>query len=152
MEFENIKCDKPVCFTAYGKPIPKARPRLSRYGTYTPKTTVEYERLVRSAYINQVGTENQITQPIVFQVDFYFEIPKSYTKKVKSQIHNKEVLHCKKPDTDNLYKSVSDALNGIAYTDDNQIVQVVASKYYICDESQPRAEIKLHPIPISNNN
>jgi Holliday junction resolvase RusA-like endonuclease len=35
-----------------------------------------------------------------------------------------------KPDVDNLAKSVLDAINGVAYKDDNQIVDLVARKVY----------------------
>ncbi len=36
----------------------------------------------------------------------------------------------KKPDCDNLAKVICDALNGIAYYDDSQIVEITISKYY----------------------
>ena len=39
-------------------------------------------------------------------------------------------LPLKKPDIDNIVKVVADALNGVAYHDDTQIVMVVAKKVY----------------------
>ena len=36
----------------------------------------------------------------------------------------------KKPDIDNIIKAVLDALNGVAYKDDTQVVQVMATKKY----------------------
>ena len=38
--------------------------------------------------------------------------------------------YTKKPDLDNLVKSVLDGLNGIAYVDDNQIIDIEARKEY----------------------
>lgn len=35
-----------------------------------------------------------------------------------------------KPDNDNIAKSVLDALNGLAYVDDKQIVELKVNKYY----------------------
>ena len=41
-----------------------------------------------------------------------------------------KVRPTKKPDIDNIIKAVLDALNGIAYKDDTQVVQVMAQKKY----------------------
>lgn len=37
----------------------------------------------------------------------------------------------KKPDADNILKAVLDALNGVAYEDDRQVVEVLCIKKYI---------------------
>lgn len=36
----------------------------------------------------------------------------------------------KKPDADNIIKIIADALNGVAYNDDKQIVMCSCGKYY----------------------
>ena len=36
----------------------------------------------------------------------------------------------KKPDIDNAIKAIADALNGVAYYDDSQIVYIEATKHY----------------------
>lgn len=46
-------------------------------------------------------------------------------------------------DLDNIIKSVADSLNGIAYKDDSQIVEVVSKKYY---SDKPRVEVILEDI------
>jgi Holliday junction resolvase RusA-like endonuclease len=43
------------------------------------------------------------------------------------------MAHTSRPDLDNLIKTVLDALNGIAYTDDKQIVRLGATKAYGTD-------------------
>jgi Holliday junction resolvase RusA-like endonuclease len=46
----------------------------------------------------------------------------------------------KRPDYDNISKAVSDALNGLAYSDDGQIVSASIEKLY---SGRPRLEIEL---------
>ena len=46
----------------------------------------------------------------------------------------------KKPDIDNVIKSILDALNGVAYHDDTQVVAVFAEKYY---SDTPRVEVEI---------
>ena len=36
-----------------GKPQGKARPRVTRYGTYTPESTKRYEELIRACWLQQ---------------------------------------------------------------------------------------------------
>ena len=41
-----------------------------------------------------------------------------------------EILPMVKPDTDNIAKSILDSLNGIAYKDDKQVVELIVYKFY----------------------
>ena len=50
----------------------------------------------------------------------------------------------KKPDADNIAKVVCDALNGVAYKDDTQIVSLHIKKSYTADE--PRVEVMIQPL------
>jgi crossover junction endodeoxyribonuclease RusA len=49
----------------------------------------------------------------------------------------------KRGDTDNFLKVGLDSLNGIAYTDDSQIVRIVAERYD--DKHNPRVEVEVAP-------
>jgi Holliday junction resolvase RusA-like endonuclease len=49
----------------------------------------------------------------------------------------------KKPDVDNIAKSILDALNGAAYDDDKQVVALMIHKEY---SDTPRVDIKLGDI------
>lgn len=95
-------------FTVYGKVRGKGRPRFGRGHTYTPKTTVEYEDLIRKSFL----TSKRIKHEGAVRVDI--EI---YCKKLIS-----------KPDIDNTCKAILDSLNGFAYIDDNQVVKLTAIK------------------------
>ena len=51
-----------------------------------------------------------------------------------------QIRPTQKPDADNIAKSVLDALNGLAYADDKQIVTLVVDKYY---DEEPCVHVKL---------
>lgn len=115
-------------FEVIGKIKGKARPRLGRYGTYTPVDTVNYENLIKISYLNAGGV-NLHNKPIKMQIQAIFEPPKSISKKKKEELlQGKPVL--KKPDIDNIAKIVADALNKIAYDDDSQICDIKIIKQY----------------------
>lgn len=113
-----------VSFFVEGKPQGKARPRFAKGRAYTPKTTVEYERKIAGAY-----SGDMLCGSLWLDITAYFGVPKSYTKKQKEAIKN-GVLPNKKPDADNIAKVVLDALNGVAYEDDKQVVELRVSKLY----------------------
>ena len=46
----------------------------------------------------------------------------------------------KKPDTDNIFKLVTDALSGVIYADDKQIVSCRVQKWY---SEEPRTEVRI---------
>lgn len=59
--------------------------------------------------------------PIALVVDFQFARPASAQKRVH---------HTVKPDLDKLIRATKDALKGILYDDDSQVVEVAATKNY----------------------
>ncbi|MES0334762.1 MAG: RusA family crossover junction endodeoxyribonuclease [Candidatus Magnetobacterium sp. LHC-1] len=125
-----------IMFTIPGPPTGKARPRVTRWGTHTPEQTVLYENLVKTMYM-QTRTEKFADDKMIeMSIEAYFKIPKSATKgKRLAMIHN-IVRPIKKPDIDNICKIIADALNGLAYKDDTQIVKVNLEKFYSDDEGK----------------
>ena len=73
----------------------------------------------------------------------FFKIPKSTSKKQKERMLTGEIRPTKKPDMDNIVKAVADALNGIAYEDDKQIIECSIKKYYTEEE---RIEVEIENI------
>ena len=131
-----------IAFTVPGKPVGKQRPRFSRRGTavrtYTPRQTAEYERLVRVSYIAAGGEKLEGT--IGATICGYFEPPKAISKKQRQKMLSGEVGYTKKIDADNLAKSILDALNGVAYTDDAQVSLLLVYKAYA---ETARVEVQL---------
>jgi len=119
-----------VIFTVEGKPQAKARPRVTRNGqhTYTPAKTKEYQKLVQWSFNAQKcqKLEGYIKADIIMCYPF----PKSMSKKNRFKAARGEIRPAVKPDIDNVLKAVFDALNGLAYNDDNQIIEVMAKKVY----------------------
>lgn len=126
-----------------GEPVGKERPRMNTYAkrTYTPNKTKNYEDLIKWLYQSKV--KYYFEGYIKMTLRCYYSIAKSNNKKVKEQKRNNVLRPSKKPDIDNVIKVVADSLNEIAYKDDTQIVEVVASKYY---SDKPRVEVILEDI------
>lgn len=122
-----------------GKIRGKARPRVCRGHAFTPKDTVQYEKLVRDCYKEQDG--RYLEGPIKALIIAYYKIPKSYNKKRVQAIKDGLEKPTKKPDADNIGKIILDSLNGIAYKDDSQIVELRVIKRYT--EELERVEFKL---------
>ena len=127
-------------FIVNGKPTGKGRPRLSRWGVYTPNKTVAYENLVKFSYL-QATDDKLVNCAIKIEIWAYFEPPRSISKKKYNELIGK--AYTKKPDIDNIGKAILDALNGIAYEDDNQIAELVIHKIY---DEKARAVIDIKEI------
>lgn len=120
-------------FTIPGEPTGKARPRVFNRGgksmAITPQKTVMYENLIKTCFTEQCGTffgEKQLAMKITA----FYQIPKSASKKKSDVMLSGEIRPTKKPDLSNVIKCVEDALNGVAYGDDSQIVWLMGEKYY----------------------
>ena len=115
-------------------PVAKGRSRFRRVGkfvsTYTPKKTKDFEELVAEAAKQAMGDVGPLETPLRMFITFVMPIPASYSKKRRLACSSGEESHTKKPDIDNLCKSLFDGMNGIVYKDDAQIVSLNAVKCY----------------------
>lgn len=132
-----------VSFSVPGEPQGKGRPRFScrsgRTITRTPDKTVLYENLIVTEYQAQMGSVRfPDDSQLCMSVWAYYSIPKSASKRKREAMKAGTIRPTKKPDADNILKCVADALNGIAYRDDAQIVSVIVEKFY---GEEPRIDI-----------
>ena len=116
-------------FTIHAAPVGKARPRVTTHGTYTPKKTRDYEQLVRLEYAKQCG-EYFGEKALIVDIIANYPIPKSKPKTIRQEMQPGKIRPTSKPDCDNIAKAVLDALNGIAYHDDSQVVCLCVGKWY----------------------
>ena len=126
-------------FTVDMAPTGKARPRMGRFGMYTPKKTHDAEDIITYAAQQRMGGCSPTTDNVVMMVVVIFPIPQSYRGKKRSMAESGRLLPGKKPDIDNLVKLAADAMNGIVYVDDAQVCRLVAEKK--CGRRGEHAEI-----------
>ena len=124
---------KDYIFKVNGQPKGKGRPRFTKNGhVYTPESTRIYEEEIKIRYKEKYKNE-MLDGNIAVEV-FINKKPASYLGIRK---YNKLLgKYCNiKPDTDNVVKAVLDALNGVAYADDKNVVEIYAVKKYSTESS-----------------
>ena len=116
-------------FIVPGQPIPKGRPRVTRFGTYTPKRTQQFEASIRRAWEEAGAVRFPDGQPLSLCVYARFPIPKRTPKRDAPGMVGTPYLK-DHGDIDNIVKDVMDALNGHAYADDAVVYAISANKLY----------------------
>ena len=114
-----------------GQPVGKGRPRFGNGRAYTPKKTKDYEDMVARLCREKMEMHDLETLevPMVLHLIARFEIPKSWPKK-KKELAQRNLIHPKKPDIDNVIKIIMDGMNGHIYEDDSQVYIVKGTKQY----------------------
>ena len=105
-----------IRFPIYGRAVPKGRPRMTRAGgVYTPKTTVDWEKIVASAWFDHYG---------MMALDGRLKV-----------IINVHTDRHQKQDVDNLAKSILDGLQraGAFAEGDQQVYILTCTKYPATD-------------------
>ena len=125
-------------FTVDGEPVGKGRPRFTRNGhAYTPEKTADYEQLVKLYFRNKYPDFKPFEKDIPLSVIIYAHFP--YPKNA-GKTKRMYMIPTKKPDSDNIAKIICDSLNGIAYHDDSQIVELYICKRY---SENPRVTVTI---------
>jgi len=135
-------------FTVYGQAVPKGRARVVRSGgfvrAFTPKKTVDWESSVAGQAIVHKPPQ-LLTGPIKLGVRFYRAPLKSFSKDKRELAMSGKFRPATRPDLDNLIKGIKDALNGIMWQDDSQVIEyIVGTGKYFGDP--PRVEIEVYEI------
>ena len=133
-----------------GEPRGKQRPRFTKQGrTYTPKETREYEAQIREAALKAAAilgyAKPPADCPVSVHINAFFPVPKSYSLKKCEMAKNGLIYPTKKSDADNIAKIICDALNGIAYHDDKQVVELLVSKRY-ARYGEPHVGVTVMPL------
>lgn len=121
-------------FTIPGKVVAKQSFRYTRDGRkYINSDVKNYANWVRLCF-KDTHPEHLpsvfFEKALIIVISAYFEVPKSYSKKKRDMCLTGHIRPTVKPDTDNISKNIKDALNGIAYPDDKQVVEERISKFY----------------------
>lgn len=121
-------------FTIDCIPVAKGRPRISTRGgfprAYTPAKTRTFETMISERAKAAVGPMDPYKGAVEFEAHFSLPVPKSWSKRDRVDALAGIIQPLGKPDWDNYAKALSDALNGIVYADDSQIVSARITKRY----------------------
>lgn len=135
-------------FCIYGEPRGKERPKFSTVCGHatarTPENTVLYENLVKTEYRIQSGVRFTDDAMLSVRIFAFHSVPKSASRKKHLAMIDRLIRPTRKPDWDNVGKIICDALNGIAYRDDAQIVDALVRKFY---SDTPRVIVEISDIP-----
>lgn len=123
-----------LLLTVKGDPVPAARARVTRFGTYTPARYLKYRRAL-SEFL-------KLEFKPLSDDCFYYDIPpKDRCFGVRARFYRSTF---QRTDVDNLVKSVLDAGTSILWEDDSQVTEVFAK--VIRGSADPRVEIAVYEI------
>ena len=123
-------------FEVPGKVIGKGRPRLNSYTgvVYTPTRTKDYESLIEQYFLLKYPRFKALEGRIKINIIAYFSIPKTTKKADINEMLENNISPTKKPDIDNIVKSILDSMNKFAFKDDNQITKLEVEKKYSLED------------------
>lgn len=140
-----------ITFEVPGPPAFKARHKQRWTGkfiqNYTPKATVNAE-----AHVKLYGAQAMRGRPpfpgmIELVITLYMPIAPSWSKKKQAAARAGLLRPIMKPDWDNQAKATCDALNGICWVDDKQVVDGRVRRFYA---DRPRAVVTFRELGASN--
>lgn len=114
-----------LTLTFEGDPIPKGRPRHDKGRPFTPKRTRDAEQSIR----DRVAELDVVPYDVPVRVSLVF-----YCRTAR------------RTDLDNMVKLVTDALNGLTYTDDHLIHACTARLHRKAIGETPRTEVRIAPL------
>lgn len=123
---------------------PMGAVRMTQKGKWTSESAHRYMSykkhigLLARAYCSE-----PLRRPVHAEIHFYYPIPSSWSKKRQEAARVGQMMPVVKPDIDNCVKGIFDALNKIAWNDDNQVVSLLTQKFY---SDKPRIEIRLREV------
>ena len=115
-----------IKFTVEVEPLPQPRPRFSRGRCFQPKPIVEYKAAITQAARLAMANREPMTGELSAVIKLF--------RKYKSTSR-------RFGDLDNHAKAILDALNGVCFVDDSQVVKLTVEKY--TDKDNPRVEVEI---------
>lgn len=143
-----------ISFVVPAVPVsqPRQRHRIARgkngqqfVQNYTPtKAPVNaFKAAVQIALREASNGSGPIDGPVRMTCMFVMPRPQSLVWKTRAM---PRLHHAKKPDCENLVKSLQDALHGLAWRDDSQVCELVARKMVAAGDEQPHVEITIEEL------
>lgn len=139
-----------ITFTVFGDPVTQGstrafiHPHLKRaMVTHDNNAKVKGWRSIVSMQAKeamlQAGIRELLRDGVQIEIKFYLARPKNHFGK-RGLLGSAPAYPVKKPDLDKLTRCIGDALKGVIYGDDSQVVSWTVRKHY---GDPPRAEISV---------
>lgn len=126
-------------YRIHGIPVAQGRPRFARKGNnvhvYDPKECKDWKKYIAWSVVQQ--GKAWFDGALEVDLIFYLPRPKMFNKMTAYPV--------KKPDIDNLAKAVFDALNGVCFKADSQIVKATIRKEFR-EENQAGVRIAIEEL------
>lgn len=123
-----------LTITIPGEMRGKGRPRFGTAGgqprAFTDPKTRSAEAWVRSRAAD-AWAGAPLAGPVTLQMSIGVAVPASWSKRKRADALSGAIWPTSKPDLDNVLKLVGDALNGIVWQDDKQIVRAEVVRRYV---------------------
>lgn len=134
-----------ITITIDGPVLGKGRPRFDpRNGhPHTPTPTRNYEATIRIAAQSAMRGAPLVDHPVAVKLLVTVEMSASWPAWKTEAASNGAMRPTAKPDIDNVAKLTLDALNGVVWRDDAQVVDMRIEKRF---GDRPRLEIVVLPI------
>jgi len=126
-----------LIFKADFRPTPLKRPRLVRNSIIYDPSKKDKKNWLQCVICH--APIKPFPGPLKINLEFYFPRPKSHYRSGKfSELlkQNAPNVHTSMPDVDNLSKFILDAMNGVFYLDDRQVVELNSHKEYTSKNSK----------------
>ncbi|WP_337952360.1 RusA family crossover junction endodeoxyribonuclease [Mitsuokella jalaludinii] len=127
-----------------GEAVPQGRPRFGHGRTYDPPKSRKYKEYVRRLARKNMPSDalgRPLTCPVRLTCVIYRAVPKSWSRRKRADAIADKIRPTTRPDVSNVIKGIEDALNGVWYADDSQIVEYgVIGKWYA---EEPRVYVRL---------
>ena len=138
---DELSENEEVVIKVMGEPVPQGSVRA--FVTKSGRPIITHSNKNTKEWRQRIATEGQAKRPdhwnmdeaILLNIDFLMPRPKSLPKKVLEDV--------KRPDLDKLIRAVMDALTGIYYQDDSQVIHIFASKKYTGKNDAPGVTITI---------
>lgn len=115
-------------------PVPASRPRVSRFGTYYGPVYRKFKTAIAALLTDMaVAAKTFKDKPLNVKVDCVIKRPKT------------SVLDAPRGDVDNYAKSVLDALNGVLWDDDDQILKLTVTKRFTRQDEDGHILLEVKP-------
>jgi len=139
-----------LAFTVYGVAQPKGNMRaINLKGMKFPivtdsnRSVKSWSQLVAQAASDAISAMPASARsvndgPVRLTVAFYLPRPSKFKRGAPAACITR-------PDWDKLARAIGDALEGVAYADDKQIVEAVVGKFYAGVDDVPHASVRVEP-------